>query len=191
MQDDHRAMVDGEASEPALELIPIVDRVEPGRRRRLIGRQQTEGSPPNGASCEPRRSRRARGADTTRLQSGPGRAAAEDPATSEFLLVAPSTRSVAQDPERHRMEPIASGHGQAREGLSSPFCARDTRARSLGSSARWRRFGLALTLYGAPAGLRLILPGRCPMTRGPLRSRMCWRDSQRPAARLPALTSGA
>ena len=24
---------------------------------------------------------------------------------------------VAQDPERHRMEPIASGHGQAREGL--------------------------------------------------------------------------
>lgn len=42
VQDHHRAMVDGEPSEAALELVPIDDAARPVGLDRLIGRQQAQ-----------------------------------------------------------------------------------------------------------------------------------------------------
>ena len=80
VHDHHRTMIDGEPTEATLELVAIDDRRELVRCRRLVGRQQAEVRTRTAGLGVPRRSRRAPGADTTRPRSGPGRAAAGDPA---------------------------------------------------------------------------------------------------------------
>ena len=80
MEHHYRTVVDGKSPEAALELVAIDDRAQcrptpSARWPAAVGR-----SAPSGASGVPRRSRRARGAGTTRRQSAPGRGAAEGPA---------------------------------------------------------------------------------------------------------------
>ena len=112
-------MVDGQAPEAALELVAIDDRARVVRRRRLIGRQETEvGRPAAGPA----------GLGVAGAHEEPVRPGVKARRVAELGKVPPDGQQrllrrilgevdVAQDPVRHRVEPVAGGDGEAREGL--------------------------------------------------------------------------
>ena len=139
MEDHHRAMVDGQAPEAALELVAIDDRAQalrPPPARRPAG---DGGWVPNAGSGDPRRSRRARGAGTTRRQSAPGRGVGEG-------LARWSAAPAASHPRRGRCRagscapPRGAGRPTATARLakasSSPCCARPISSASTSSAHR-------------------------------------------------------
>ena len=134
MQDHHRAMVDGQPAEAALELVAIDDRAQAIRAPPARQPAGGGGSAPTGGSGDPRRSRHARGAGTTRRRSAPGRGAGAGPAR---WRAAPA----ASRPRRGRCRagscapPHGDGRRRRRRGsrrpASSPRCARITRSVSM------------------------------------------------------------
>ena len=115
VQDHHRAMVDGQPAEAALELVAIDDRAQAIVRRSARPSAAAGGWAPSDALSDPRRSRRARGAGTTRRRSAPGRGAAEGPARW-------SAAPAASHPRQ----------GRCRAGSCAPRQGTDRRS-------RWRR----------------------------------------------------
>ncbi len=97
VQDHHRAMVDGEPAEAALELVAIDDRAQVVVRDRARRLATAAGWVPSAVPSVPRRSRRAREAGTTRPRSGPDRGAAEGPAR---WRAAPAASRPRQDRDR-------------------------------------------------------------------------------------------
>ena len=119
MQHHHRAMVDGQPAEAALELVAIDDRARGLPGRRLVSRQQAQVRHPlpgpatlgvAGAHEEPVRP----GVKVRRVAE-----LREVPPDVEQRLLRRvlGEIGVAQDPVRHRMETISHGDGEAREGL--------------------------------------------------------------------------
>ena len=119
MQDHHRAMVDGKAAEAALELVAIDDRAQSVARDRLVDRQHVEVRRPvpgpaalgvAGAHEEPiRPGVKARRVAELRKVPPDGQ--------QRLLRRVLGEIGVAQDPVRHRVEAVAHGDGEAREGL--------------------------------------------------------------------------
>ena len=119
VQHHHRAMIDGEPPEAALELVAIDDRARAIRLHRLIGGKQSHVRRPVVASAT---------LGVAGAHEEPIRPGVEARRIAELGEVTPDGEQrllrrvlgefdVAQDPVRHRMEPVAHGDGEAREGL--------------------------------------------------------------------------
>ena len=119
VEDHHRAMVDGESPEAALELVAIDDRAQALRHRRLVGRQEAEVRRPAAGPAS---------LGVAGAHEEPVRPGVEARRVAELRKVPPDGQQrllrrvlgevgVAQDPVRHRVESVAHGDGEAREGL--------------------------------------------------------------------------
>ena len=119
MQHHDRAMVDGEAAEAALELVAIGDRGQALRPRRLIGRQEAKGRRPLAGPAS---------LGVAGAHEEPVRPGVKARRVAELRKVSPDAQQrllrrilgevdIAQDPVRHRVEPVAARDGEAREGL--------------------------------------------------------------------------
>ena len=119
VQHHHRAMVDGEPPEAALELVAIDDRAQAIRHRRLVGRQEAEVRRP---------AARPASLGVAGAHEEPVRPGVEASRVAELRKVPPDGEQrllrrvlgevdVAQDPVRDRVESVAHGDGEAREGL--------------------------------------------------------------------------
>ena len=126
------------------------------------------GSAPSGGSGVPRRSRRARGAGTTRRQSGPGRGVAEGPARWSAAPAAshPRRGRCRAGSVRHRVESVARGDGEAREGLLVTALRPSITSSVSMSPPPWRAPGWGLLARMGLSGWRL-----CPS--GSARGRPC------------------
>ena len=119
MKHHHRAMVDGKSPEAALELVAIDDRAQALARRRLVGRQEAEVRRPVAGPA---------GLGVAGAHEEPVRPGVKARRVAELGKVPPDREQrllrrvlgeigVAQDPVRHRVESVAGGDGEAREGL--------------------------------------------------------------------------
>ena len=119
MEDHHRAMVDGQPPEAALQLVAIDDRAEALSIRRLINRQKKEVRRPAARSAS---------LGVAGTHEEPVRPGIEAGRVAKLRKVPPDGQQrllrrilgkvgVAQDPVRHRVETVADGDGEAREGL--------------------------------------------------------------------------
>ncbi len=119
VQDDHRAVVDGQPPEPSFQLIAIDDGVDAPGLHRLVSRQEAQVGRPRaglaplgvaGTHQEPIRP----GLEAGRVAQG-GKVTPDG--QQRLLRGVLGEIGIAQDPERHRMEPIADGDGEAHECL--------------------------------------------------------------------------
>ena len=177
--------------------------LRPSGRRRLVGRQQAEVRHPLAGLAGPRRSRRARGAGTTRRQSAPGRGAAGGPArcSSSACCVASSARSVSRRilcATAWSRSPTATA--RLAKACSSPRCALAHEIDVHVPPCRRRVFAGARTVWARTAARRLnLLPARATSIdlrpcRSPTPSSAAETDRLRAAvdgrgARLPRATS--
>ena len=182
VQDHHRTVFDGEPPEAALELVAIDDRAQAIRRHRLIGREEAHVRGPATGSAA---------LGVAGAHEEPIRPGVKARRVAELRKVSPDVEQrllrgvlgevgVAQDPVRHRMEPIADGHGEAGEG---PFVA------ALRSN---HEFGIhAPSACGGPIQIGALIrygPGSRRATQSSREmpddaralgdARMCWRDSR-------------
>ena len=192
VQDHHRAMVDGEPPEAALELVAIDDRAQALRHRRLVGRQEADVRRP---------AARPASLGVAGAHEEPVRPGVEARRVAESRKVPPDGEQrllrrvlgevdVAQDPVRDRVESVAHGDGEAREGLLvtalRPSDQLGIHASSAAVGARWIR---ALTRYGCPARrcdsifVSADQPGLVPPTRIHPEHRMASCRSKGPGAR--------
>ncbi len=119
MEHDHRAMVDGEPAEAALELVAIDDRARPiGLHRLVSGKQAHVRRPAAFLSA----------LGVAGAHEKPIRPGVEARRVAKLRKVTPDGEQcllrrvlgeidVAQDSVRDRVEPVTHGHGEAREGL--------------------------------------------------------------------------
>ena len=119
VQHHHRTMVDGEAPEAALELVAIDDRAQAFRHLRLVCREEADVRRP---------ASRPASLGVAGAHEEPVRPGVKARRVAELRKVSPDAEQrllrrilgevgVAQDPVRHRVESVAGGNGEAREGL--------------------------------------------------------------------------
>jgi hypothetical protein len=133
VQDHHRSMVEGEASEATIELVAIDDRAQLIGRHRLTSREETDVRRPTTSLG----GLRVTGAHEEAVRPG-----IEACRVAKLRKVPPDAQQrllrrilgqaeVAQDPVRRGKEPIRSSSGEGRECPLSPFCASFTRSVSM------------------------------------------------------------
>ena len=119
VEDHHGPMVDGEPPEAALELVAIDDRTQALRHRRLVGRQEADVRRPAAGPAS---------LGVAGAHEEPVRPGIEASRVAELRKVLPDGEQrllrrvlgeveVAQDPVRDRVESVADGDSEAREGL--------------------------------------------------------------------------
>ncbi len=167
-------MVDGQSPEAALELVAIDDRARAPPRRRLIDRQEAKVRRPVAGPAA---------LGVAGAHEEPVRPGVKARRVAELGKVSPDGQQrllrrilgevgVAQDPVRHRVEPVADGDGEAREGLLVTALRPDHQIGVHAPSAAAPRWTRALTRYGLAARQRRLNVGRC---RQPLSSAGCIR----------------
>ena len=154
MEDHHCPMVDGKSSEAAFELVAIDDRAQALRHPRLIGRKESDVRRPTARPAT---------LGVAGAHEEPVRPGVKARRVAELGKVSPDGQQrllarifgevgVAQDPERHRVEAVANGDGEAREGLlvtvlrpSDQICIHVSSAVvAPGRSGRFIRYGRSL-----------------------------------------------
>ena len=150
MQDHHRTVVDGEPPERPLQLVAIDDLAGAIRLHRLIGGKQAHvGRPVAGPAC----------LGVAGAHEEPVRPGVEARRVAELRKIPPDGQQrllrrvlgeveVAQNSMRDRMEPIAHGHGEAREGLLVAVLRANHEIGIHASSARPATRSRLLTRYG-------------------------------------------